>query len=533
VSDNSTRGTGAEGGGIHVRLASGGSALITSNTASGNSTSRGFGSGMGIFAEVIDGGIVKITSNTVVDNSFPRPPSGFAGIATDTRTGGAAVIADNTVEGNFGGISAHGSGTTEIVRNQIINNTFTGLSLHTSGGGVMRSSDNVVTGNETDFEGGGLLLVARTGGSILVTDTTVAGNVSERFGGGISARVQDGGSVTIAHTTISNNYTRSDGAGMWVSNSNGTLIVEESTFSANSADGFGGGIVAADYGGGGGTTVRHSTITNNTADKDNDGVGSGGGVFVAEEVVTLDHTIVAGNHDNSGAANDVAGILNSNYSLIGFGADFLGPLADNGGLTLTHALLPGSPAIDAGNPSFVSLSDFDQRGAPFSRVFNGRIDIGAVERHTGDMNFDGELDFDDVDALVLGLTDPGGYEVVYGAPPNSNGDTDGEGDLDFDDIPGFVNLLSPGAIALRAENGSFDVIGVKNDLVKLSAETRREAANVTNLPRPNLLPVLNKMVISARLQSASAARELRDDELATVWSDGFDWLHSVDRDRFG
>src|SRR5262249_7744885 len=62
----------------------------------------------------------------------------------------------------------------------------------------------------------------------------------------------------------------------------------------------------------------------------------------------------------------------------------LGPLPDTGGPTFTHALLPGSPAIDAGDPNFdpnafaPPLSD-DQRGSSFARVVNGRVDIGAFE----------------------------------------------------------------------------------------------------------------------------------------------------------
>ena len=57
----------------------------------------------------------------------------------------------------------------------------------------------------------------------------------------------------------------------------------------------------------------------------------------------------------------------------------LGPLQDNGGPTFTHALLPGSPAIDAGDPDFTPPPDFDQRGPGFPRVACGRIDIGAFE----------------------------------------------------------------------------------------------------------------------------------------------------------
>ena len=57
----------------------------------------------------------------------------------------------------------------------------------------------------------------------------------------------------------------------------------------------------------------------------------------------------------------------------------LGPLQNNGGPTFTHALLAGSPAIDTGNPNFTPPPPYDQRGSPFLRVFNGRIDIGSFE----------------------------------------------------------------------------------------------------------------------------------------------------------
>jgi len=57
----------------------------------------------------------------------------------------------------------------------------------------------------------------------------------------------------------------------------------------------------------------------------------------------------------------------------------LGPLQDNGGPTSTHALLPGSPAINSGDPSFSPPPFFDQRGPGFDRVVNGRIDKGSFE----------------------------------------------------------------------------------------------------------------------------------------------------------
>jgi hypothetical protein len=60
----------------------------------------------------------------------------------------------------------------------------------------------------------------------------------------------------------------------------------------------------------------------------------------------------------------------------------LGPLQDNGGPTFTHELLPGSPAIDAGDPSFTPPPFFDQRGPGFDRVVNGRVDKGSFEVQT-------------------------------------------------------------------------------------------------------------------------------------------------------
>jgi hypothetical protein len=57
----------------------------------------------------------------------------------------------------------------------------------------------------------------------------------------------------------------------------------------------------------------------------------------------------------------------------------LGPLQDNGGPTFTHALLPGSPAVNAGDPNFTPPPFYDQRGPGFDRVVSGRIDVGSFE----------------------------------------------------------------------------------------------------------------------------------------------------------
>jgi len=110
--------------------------------------------------------------------------------------------------------------------------------------------------------------------------------------------------------------------------------------------------------------------------------------------LALTHTLIAGN----GSGSDLTGLslFRADHSLIQrpgdvtvidtiggtnlLGVDpLLAPLADNGGATLTHGLLPGSPAIDHGDPNFSAPPEFDQRGKGFARVSNTRIDLGAYE----------------------------------------------------------------------------------------------------------------------------------------------------------
>ena len=66
----------------------------------------------------------------------------------------------------------------------------------------------------------------------------------------------------------------------------------------------------------------------------------------------------------------------------------LGPLQNNRGPIFTQELVSGSPAINAGDPSFTPPPFFDQRGLGFDRVVNGRIDVGSLEVHTQTITID-------------------------------------------------------------------------------------------------------------------------------------------------
>ena len=187
-------------------------------------------------------------------------------------------------------------------------------------------------------------------------------------------------------STISGNTTTtSGGGGVWILG--GTLSIMGSTISENTSSFYAGGVLLNNST----ATIRHSTIANNTSAQ------SGGGIDIFYSgSATLDHTIVANNTSRTGGP-DIRGSVTANWSLIEdttgatvsgannvTGSDpLLDVLTNNGGPTETHALLPGSPALDTGDPAAVAgvgnVPLFDQRGTGFDRVKFGRIDIGAFE----------------------------------------------------------------------------------------------------------------------------------------------------------
>jgi len=115
----------------------------------------------------------------------------------------------------------------------------------------------------------------------------------------------------------------------------------------------------------------------------------------------------------------------------------LGPLQNNGGPTETHALLPTSPAIDVGDPSFVSLPNYDQRGFAFERIVGGRIDIGAFESESdaASADFDSDGDVDGADFLT--------WQRGFGTMPvvHAEGDANVDAVVDVVDLAVWQNLF--------------------------------------------------------------------------------------------
>jgi hypothetical protein len=85
---------------------------------------------------------------------------------------------------------------------------------------------------------------------------------------------------------------------------------------------------------------------------------------------------------------------------------------------------------------------FQYRTANGPGLVPGTITYVVGEALAGDLDCDGDVDFDDIDEFVLGLNNPQSYLQTFGLPSSLKGDTDSDGDLDFDDIPGFVAILS-------------------------------------------------------------------------------------------
>lgn len=267
-------------------------------------------------------------------------------------------------------------------------------------GALVSISDLTIRNGLPDGWGGGL---RHNSGDLTLTRCRIADNITTGFGGGLYGRDV----VRVVESVLVGN-TANRGGGI-LQDSGSTLFVVNSTISGNMATDFGGGLMSS-----GSSTVvdlRNVTISGNIADSDDDGIGDFGGVHVANGgSVEMTHTVVAGNFDlggeipdcNSGGSNL---IVSGGYNLIGnttgcspsgdetgnlYDLDpLLSPLASNGGPTDTHALLSGSPAIDAGNPA----GCVDEAGAPLT----------ADQR--------GEVRPSDGDGDMVPICDMGAYEV--------------------------------------------------------------------------------------------------------------------------
>lgn len=163
-------------------------------------------------------------------------------------------------------------------------------------------------------------------------------------------------------------------------------------------------------------------------------------IFVAESEVILHATLddfVAGQINIPASLAPGATAVASYFSPI-FGIRFA-PIA----AVLEGDLLADESAAPAARVgTFVGLGSFGALTADGLMLFDRTVRL--VLPLPGDMDSDGDVDFDDISPFVLGLNDPDSYESDFGVPPASRGDLDEDGDQDFDDIGAFVDAIIGG-----------------------------------------------------------------------------------------
>ena len=457
VSGNSTTGIEGAGGGIYIE--SSGSLTLRDSTVSGNLTtgSRASGGGIGSSNYRDPRSEISLYNSTVSGNQSNATGGGIYNNGNLSLSG--SVVTNNESGGDGGGIIGR------FVT--IDDSTISGNRSGDSGGGIfirptsssapdfgrVQISNSTVDGNQSESDGGGIF-AARS--DISLHNSTVSGNQSGRNGGGFGITY---GAALVSSSTINDNQSGRDGGGIHLTNFVGDyygpsrIRTLNSTISGNVAVDLGGGIYNGYR-----TTVEivTSTITRNTA-------AGGGGLFSRSDPdldppldryntrTEVSSSIVAGNSATTDmAGSDVATgedatltanpFVSQGFNLIGDGQQngselflvsntindlvgttsnpldpVLGPLALNGGRNQTHALLPGSPALDAGNNDHaVDFSnvplEYDQRGVGFDRIFAAALDIGAFESgrlvSSVTLSDDGELliqgsDLDDISSVRL------------------------------------------------------------------------------------------------------------------------------------
>jgi hypothetical protein len=326
--------------------------------------------------------IINGNGDTIQDRVFQITGTNtFSGVTIEHGRGiniGGGVI-------NYGRLTLTNS---VIFSNTAQNINDWGGGLYNSG--VLTISHSAIRDNTTGSSnafGGGIY----SQGTLLIADSTLSGNATSGLGGGLYLI---GGPTLIMASTLSGNH---GGQGGGIDQNGPTMVMLNSTIAGNFSDGAGGGIFAD----GGSTSLYNATVQGNLANSDLHGSANGGGVandsnstltFINTLIVENYHVVVPGPlleaDDCAGGiisqSNNFLSAVDSLHCVVTgtYSADnpLLGPLQDNGGPTLTEALLPGSPAINAGSAGGCTdnvggVLATDQRGA----LRHGACDAGAFE----------------------------------------------------------------------------------------------------------------------------------------------------------
>ena len=265
--------------------------------------------------------------------------------------------------GNSGG-GLDTAGSASLMNCTIANNAGGGIN---NAGNLTLTACTITENTPTNGTQGGAGIYSYTlggfaggGGTLTINASTIANNSTTGQGGGISST----GPANFTNDTIADN-SASSGGGIY---DDGGLVLLCCTVAGNSATDACGGIME-DASGSNAVSLKNTLVANNTGGMAND--------FYGSPATTSEFNLVG---DGTGLSGLIDGVNGNQIGFLSKINPHLGPLQNNGGPTSTEALLPGSPAIGAGDPT--NAPPTDQRGLP--RIINGTIDIGAYEvQNTG------------------------------------------------------------------------------------------------------------------------------------------------------
>ena len=296
---------------------------------------------------------------------------------------GSHIISNTSTNGDTGGIHSFGPVT-------LTNSTVSGNASGNNVGGIqavglLTMTDSTVDGNTATIDHGGIW----AGAGAQITNSTISNNTAVVNVGGIYAS----GVATLTNSTISNNSAGSNGGGIWAF---GTATLTNSSIYDNSAGTNGRSV----YVEGGSVTTSNSIIASSAPGAANCFIAPGGVINSAGHNISDDGSCnLAGVGDASASATITAS---------------LAPLAANGGTTMTHALLTGSPAIDSYPQPCARPTDQRNRargGDGDNDAISG-CDIGAYEASAYGCTDPTATNYD-----PLAVLDSGGCTYTTPPPP--------------------------------------------------------------------------------------------------------------------
>jgi Right handed beta helix region len=298
--------------------------------------------------QVNSGVTATLTGLTITGGGASSSPYVSAGGLSND---GTVSLSGCTISGNSAGVTDRYSALKTTLTDCTIsgNSGFGGLGLF----GTSSLTGCTISGNYSGGGPGGLAL----NGTSTVTNCTISGNSSGRGVGGLDL----GGTSTLTDCTITDNG-GDKGGGLWCGA--GTSTLTDCTISGNSANQVGGILIYH-----GATAVLTDDIVAGNTYSDPSLMG------VATDISSVEPSaVVTGTYNLIGpGSGGIVGGVDGNIVLTSLDGLDLGPLANNGGPTLTMALLPGSPAVGAGTASIGVTTD--QRGLPL----DAPPDIGAYQ----------------------------------------------------------------------------------------------------------------------------------------------------------